>query len=219
MSDIKSNNDVLNNYQGVWDTKIGFGAKSALLLVDFMKAYTTPNSLLYAPDVVNAVAKTESVLKQARKTGEMVIHTNIRYHSPSFADGGTWVKKAPVMREMVEGNILAEFCPGVIPQTNELVITKQYASAFFGTTLASTLTASGIDTVVIAGCSTSGCVRATAVDAMQHGFRVIVLEDCVGDRHKSPHDANLFDINSKYGDVISSADYLQYIGVVDTVSA
>jgi maleamate amidohydrolase len=110
------------------------------------------------------------------------------------------------MSAMVEGNLYAEFCNEVAPARGELVISKQYASAFFGTSLASTLTARGVDTVVIVGCSTSGCVRATAVDSMQHGYRTIVVRECVGDRHPSPHEANLFDIDSKYGDVISKAE-------------
>ena len=90
------------------------------------------------------------------------------------------------------------------------MITKNYASAFFGTSLASVLTAEGVDTVVIVGCSTSGCVRATAVDAVQYGFRTIVIRDCVGDRHQAPHEANLFDIDSKYGDVVSKQQAMDY---------
>ena len=115
------------------------------------------------------------------------------------------------MKAMVAGNPLAEFCDPVAPASNELVITKQYASSFFGTSLASTLVAKRIDTVVLMGCSTSGCIRATAVDGLQHGFRVMVLRDCVGDRHPAPHEANLFDIDSKYGDVIDSESYLDYL--------
>ena len=90
-------------------------------------------------------------------------------------------------------------------------MTKQYASAFFGTSLASTLVAMGIDTLIITGCSTSGCIRATAVDGVQHGFRVMVVRDCVGDRHPAPHEANLFDIDSKYGDVIGLDETLGYL--------
>ena len=115
------------------------------------------------------------------------------------------------MKAMVEGNVLAEFCDGVEPKDGELVIVKQYASAFFGTSLASLLHTQGIDTVVMAGCSTSGCIRASAVDAVQHGFRTIVVRDCVGDRHPDPHNANLFDIDSKYGDVVSKEEAIAAI--------
>lgn len=191
-----------SNYKGVWDGRIGFGKKPVLLVVDFMQGYTTPGSPLFAQGVVDAVANMPPLLKTARRTGTPVIHTNILYHAPDQIDGGIWVKKAPVMRAMVAGNPYADFCPEVMPNDNELVMTKQYASAFFGTSLASTLVAMGVDTLIITGCSTSGCIRATAVDGLQYGFRVMVVRDCVGDRHPAPHEANLFDIDSKYGDVI-----------------
>ncbi len=192
-----------SNYQGVWGNRIGFGRKPALLVIDFLKAYTIEGAPLYAPGVVDAVAKAPELLAAARAQGIPVIHTRILYLAENCADGGIWVKKAPVMKAMVEGNELAEFCEGVEPANGEMVIIKQYASAFFGTSLASTLHTLGVDTVVLAGCSTSGCIRASAVDAVQYGFRTIVVRDCVGDRHPDPHNANLFDIDSKYGDVIS----------------
>ena len=192
-----------SNYQGVWGNRIGFGRKPALLVIDFLKAYTIEGAPLYAPGVVDAVAKAPELLAAARAEGIPVIHTRILYLAENCADGGIWVKKAPVMKAMVEGNELAEFCEGVEPANGEMVIIKQYASAFFGTSLASTLHTLGVDTVVLAGCSTSGCIRASAVDAVQYGFRTIVVRDCVGDRHPDPHNANLFDIDSKYGDVIS----------------
>lgn len=200
MSDAQSASD---NYQGVWGQRIGFGHKAALLMIDFMQGYTTPGAPLYAPGVVTAVEQAAGLLALARDCGTLVVHTNIRYQAPHFTDGGVWVRKAPVMKDMVEGNPLAEFCEAVLPRADEVVLSKQYASAFFGTSLASLLHAQGIDTVVLAGCSTSGCIRASAVDALQHGFRTIVVRECVGDRHNDPHEANLFDIDSKYGDVIS----------------
>ena len=207
MSDLS----VVENYKNVWGNRIGFGRKAALLVVDFMQGYTNPQAPLYAEGVVTAVKNSQQVLEYVRQSKQLIIHTNIRYHANEQQDGGIWVKKAPVMRSMVAGHPDAEFCPEVEPLAHELVITKGYASAFFGTTLASTLYSQGIDTVVLMGCSTSGCIRATAVDAVQHGFRVIVLRDCVGDRHISPHEANLFDIDSKYGDVIDTEEYYQFI--------
>lgn len=195
-----------DNYQGVWGQRIGFGQKAALLMIDFMRGYTTEGAPLFAPGVVSAVAESVELLTSARHHGIPVVHTNIRYHPGHFADGGIWVKKAPVMKDMVEGNPLAAFCEEVVPREDEVVISKQYASAFFGSSLASMLHAQGIDTVVLAGCSTSGCIRATAVDAVQHGFRTIVVRECVGDRHPAPHEANLFDIDSKYGDVVSKQE-------------
>ncbi|WP_434625838.1 N-carbamoylsarcosine amidohydrolase [Azospirillum sp. B2RO_4] len=197
-----------DNYKGVWGNRIGFGERPALLVIDFMQGYTTEGAPLYAPGVVSAVAETAELLDAARRHGVPVVHTNIRYHPGHFADGGMWVRKAPVMKDMVEGNPLAAFCPEVAPRADEVVISKQYASAFFGTSLAPMLHAMGVDTVVLAGCSTSGCIRASAVDAVQHGFRTIVVRECVGDRHDGPHEANLFDIDSKYGDVVGKREAL-----------
>ena len=197
------------NYQGVWGQRIGFGNKPALLMVDFMQGYTREGAPLFAPGVVSAVAESAGLLACARDHGVLVVHTNIRYHPGNFADGGIWLKKAPVMKDMVEGNPLAAFCEAVTPNADEVVISKQYASSFFGTSLASLLHAQGIDTLVLAGCSTSGCIRATAVDAVQHGFRTIVVRECVGDRHSAPHEANLFDIDSKYGDVVSKREAME----------
>lgn len=208
MHDMQSASD---NYQGVWGQRIGFGRKPALLLIDFMQGYTTPDAPLYAPDVVDAVQQTAGLLEQARSLGIPVVHTNIRYQPKHFADGGIWVQKAPVMKDMVEGNPLAAFCPQVAPRDDEPVVSKQYASAFFGTSLASLLHAKGVDTVVLAGCSTSGCIRASAVDAVQHGFRTIVVRECVADRHPAPHEANLFDIDSKYGDVVSRQEAMEQL--------
>ncbi|MDA9491881.1 N-carbamoylsarcosine amidohydrolase [Bradyrhizobium sp. CCBAU 11361] len=197
------------NYEGVWGARIGFGAKPALLVIDFMKAYTTPGAPLFAEGVVEAVVHSRTLLETARELKVPIVHTRILYQASGCIDGGVWVRKSPVMTALVPGNPLAEFCEGVEPRANEVVVTKQYASAFFGTSLAATLHAQGIDTVVLAGCSTSGCVRASAVDAVQHGFRTIVVRECVGDRHPGPHDANLFDIDAKYGDVVGLSEAMK----------
>ena len=199
------------NYEGVWGSRIGFGERPALVVVDFLKAYTTEGAPLYASGVVEAVAETPELLAAARAARILVIHTRILYHALDCADGGMWVRKSPVMKAMVKGAPVAEFCEAVAPVDSELVVVKQYASAFFGTSLATTLHSRGVDTVIIAGCSTSGCVRATAVDAVQHGFRSIVVRECVGDRHPAPHEANLFDIDSKYGDVVSKKEAIAAI--------
>ncbi|ELQ9307492.1 isochorismatase family protein [Serratia marcescens] len=205
-------NDTLSdNYRGVWGQRIGFGRRPALLAIDFMQAYTTEGAPLFAPGVVSAVEESRELLACARRTGIPVIHTHIRYHAGHFADGGLWVKKAPVMKDMVASNPLAAFCPPVAPLADEVVLSKQYASAFFGTALAPLLVAQGIDTLLMIGCSTSGCIRASAVDAVQHGFRAMVVRECVGDRHPGPHEANLFDIDSKYGDVVHKREALDYL--------
>lgn len=201
------------NYRGVFDSRLGFGRKPAVLVVDFIRAYTTPGSALFAPPVCDAVLHTADVLAAARAKGVLVVYTKVLYNANGL-DGGIFVQKVPVLRTLVAGEPLAEIVPELPPQPQDVVIVKQYASAFFGTSLASLLTAHGVDTLILAGCSTSGCVRATAVDGMQYGFRVIVPRECVGDRRAEPHEANLFDINSKYGDVVSKQEVLDYLARV-----
>ncbi len=209
-----STHDLKANYKDVFDGVLGFGKTPAILVVDFVKGYTTPGEPLYAPDVVDAVAETVELIDLARVKGVPVIFTRVVYH-PSGIDGGLWVKKIPVLRTLVEGAPSADLADGLVPREDEWVMTKQYASAFFGTSLSSTLSALDVDTVILTGCSTSGCVRATAVDGMQHGLRMIVPRSCVGDRHAEPHEAALFDINSKYGDVVSKGVVLDYLSSIE----
>lgn len=201
---------LLEDYKGRFMGRVGFGKKPAVLVVDFVRAYTTPGASLYAEPVVGAVAATAPLLEQARKLDVPVIYTVVEY-APSALDGGLFVKKVPVLLELTRGAALGRIVPELEPHASDVVIAKQYASAFFGTSLASTLTAHGIDTVILTGCSTSGCIRATAVDGLQHGFRMIVPRECVGDRSPAPHEANLFDINAKYGDVVSLAEVESYL--------
>jgi maleamate amidohydrolase len=204
-------NDALQqNYKGVFDGRLGFGSKPALLIVDFINAYVTEGSALYAPPVVDAVTQTVDVLALAREKHIPVIYTQVLYNKNGL-DGGIFVQKVPVLRTMVAGEALAEIVPQLAPTADDVIVVKQYASAFFGTSLAAMLTTLGVDTILLTGCSTSGCVRATAVDGMQYGFRVIVPRECVGDRRAEPHEANLFDIDSKYGDVVSRQDVLAYL--------
>ena len=202
--------DLRQNYSGVFDSQMGFGRAPAILVVDFIRAYTEPASPLYAPAVVEAVKATVPLLETARQKKVPIIYTRVLYH-PSGADGGLFVQKVPALRRMVEGEPLADIVPELPPGPDDVILIKQYASSFFGTSLAAMLTARGVDTLIITGCSTSGCVRATAVDAMQNGFRPIVPHECVGDRHAGPHEANLFDINAKYGDVVSLQDVMSRI--------
>lgn len=203
--------DIVENYRGVWDHQVGFGRRPALLVIDFMKGYTTHGSPLYAPGVVDALQASVEVLQTARRRGIPIVHSNIRYNEHHFKDGGQWILKSPALKLFTQGNPYADTCDEVRPLDTEFLVSKQYASIFFGTTVASTLTAEGIDTAILIGCSTSGCIRASAVDAVQHGFRTIVIEDCVGDRHPAPHLANLFDIHAKYGDVVTKAAALKYL--------
>jgi maleamate amidohydrolase len=135
----------------------------------------------------------------------LVCHTRVEYRADGI-DGGIFFRKVPALKVFCAGHPLAECVPALLPEPNEPVVTKQYASAFFGTSLASTLRSQGIDCILMAGMSTSGCVRASAVDAMQHGFIPVVISNACGDRHPQPHDANLFDLNAKYADVMTLAE-------------
>ena len=184
--------------------RLGFGARPAVLVVDIVRAYLEPDSPLYA-GVEDAVASAARVVDAARAAGVPVIFTRVEF-VPGGADGGVFYRKVPALRVLDAGSPLADFPKAPRPHGGEIVVTKQYASAFFGTSLASTLTAMGADSVVIVGLSTSGCVRASAVDALQHGFVPIVVRDAVGDRDPRPHEANLFDLEAKYADVVGEAE-------------
>ncbi len=201
--------ELQSNYKGVFDGGVGFGEKPAVIVIDFVRAYTTPGEKLYAPDVVAAVEQTVELLAAARKKDVPVIYTRVLYNENGL-DGGVFVKKVPVLRTFLASNPMTEIVAELEPVAGDTVLIKQYASSFFGTSLSAMLTALRVDTLIITGCSTSGCVRATALDACQYGFRAIVPRECVGDRHQAPHEANLFDIQSKYGDVVSRADVLVY---------
>jgi maleamate amidohydrolase len=188
------------NYgRGAFGAGLGYGSRQALVMIDFAQAYFVPESPLFAnrPEVVDRAAE---LLAWARGRGLPVFHTRVEYR-PDGADGGVFFRKVPALRVFCSGNPLGDYVPALAPRADEPVVTKQYASAFFGTSLASTLRAQGIDCLLLAGMSTSGCVRASAVDAMQNGFIPVVVGDACGDRHPSPHEANLFDLAAKYADV------------------
>ena len=204
------NSSLSDNYKGVFDGRLGCGKRPALLIVDFINAYVMEGAPLFAPDVVTAVDETIPLLSLAREKQIPVLFTKVLYNK-NFRDGGIFIQKVPVLKTMVEGEPLAEIVPQLTPIESDIIIVKQYASAFFGTSLAATLTSLGVDTILLTGCSTSGCIRASAVDGMQYGFRVIVPRECVADRHPGPHEANLFDINSKYGDVVTKAEVVEYL--------
>lgn len=204
--------DVESNYAGVFEGRIGFGQRPALILIDFVEAYFAKSSPLYA-GVEPALDAALRLRDAARTAGVPVIYTNVEFH-PSMKDGGVFARKIAALSCFTRGNPLGDWPAGLEPNDDELVITKQYASAFFGTSLASTLTAMGIDSLVITGVTTSGCIRASCVDACQHGFIPIVVEEAVGDRHEAVHRANLFDMNAKYGDVVGMAEVLDHFAQV-----
>ena len=202
--------DLIENYKGLFDGRIGYGERPAVLVIDFMNAYVTPGSPLFADGVVKAVEETREVLDEARRRNVPVIYFVVRYQQDGI-DGGIFVRKVPALKLFAQGGPMGEISPRLPPGPKDIIISKQYASAFFGTALSALLAAEQRDTLILTGCSTSGCVRATAVDGMQYGYRVIVPRECVGDRHAGPHEANLFDIDSKYGDVVAKAQVMGYL--------
>ncbi len=201
--------DLLANYKKAYDRRVGFGARPALILIDFCMGYFDPACELYA-GVEDAIASALRVRAVARAAGVPVILTNVVYH-PQAIDGGRFFEKAAPLRNFVKGNPMGGWGPGLEPFEDELVVSKQYPSAFFGTSLASTLTAMGVDSVLLTGLTTSGCVRASCVDAMSHGFRTAVIAEACGDRHAAPHEANLFDMNAKYADVVGEDEAIAFL--------
>ena len=202
--------DELNeNYKGAFDGSLGFGDKPALILVDLVRAYFDEESSLYA-GVENALSSAIRIRDAARTAGVTVIYTNVVYKEDG-SDGGVFYRKVPALSAFVRGNPMGDWPDGLDPTEDELVISKQYASAFFGTSLTQTLNAEGVDTLIITGVSTSGCIRATCIDAISSGFIPIVVSDACGDRHQAPHDANLFDMNAKYGDVVNEDAVVKYL--------
>jgi len=202
--------DLLANYKKAYDRRVGFGSRPALILIDFCMGYFDETCDLYA-GVDDALASALRVRAAARAAGVPVILTNVVYH-PSAINGGRFFEKAAPLKNFIAGNPMGAWGPGLEPFADELVVSKQYPSAFFGTSLASTLTAMGVDSVLLTGLTTSGCVRASCVDAMSHGFRTAVIADACGDRHPAPHEANLFDMNAKYADVVSEDEAVAFFG-------
>lgn len=190
-------------------SRMGFGERPALLIIDFINAFTDPECPL-GSDLSREIAATQKLLETFRTNGSPVHFTTTAYEE-GFASAGVFIKKVPSLGLLKLGSDLIEIDERLKPKEGEVVWLKHYASAFFGTALSSALTAQKVDTLLIAGCTTSGCVRASAVDACQHGFRTIVVKDCVGDRSRAAHESNLFDIDAKYGDVVSLEEAENYL--------
>jgi len=189
--------------------EVGVGDRPALLVIDLINAFTDPETDL-GSDVEGVLARTERLLGAFRERDLPRYFTTVAYEK-SYGDAGHFIEKAPALRELELGTEAVEVDDRVAPLDGERVVLKKYASAFFGTDLQTELTTHGVDTLVLAGVTTSGCVRATAVDGLQHGFRTIVPADAVGDRAEGPHRANLFDIDAKYGDVVATDDVLDVL--------
>ena len=191
-------------------SRIGFGERPALLVIDMARAFCDA-SFTVGADQTTAVESIARLLGPARRQGVPVYFTTVAY-LPSGVDGGTFVQKVPALRDLlVDDPAATEIDPRIAPVNGEVVLVKKYPSAFFHTHLVSMLIGERIDTVIVTGCSTSGCIRATAVDAVSYGYRVIVPAEAVSDRWAAPHEANLFDIDTKYGDVLPEEEVADYL--------
>ncbi|MFC5996533.1 isochorismatase family protein [Pseudonocardia hispaniensis] len=183
--------------------RLGWGTHPAVVVIDFVRAYAEPDGPFALPEPGPALAACAELVDAARAGGYPVVWTVVRY-TPGLADGGLFLRKVPALGAFAEDadGDWGEIAPPLKPAPGEPVVVKQYASAFFGTSLAATLHATGVDTVVIAGVSTSGCVRASATDALSHGFRPQVVRQACADRTPALHANNLADLDAKYADVV-----------------
>jgi nicotinamidase-related amidase len=187
----------------------GYGRSPALVVVDFINGFTDPKSPL-GGDFAWEINATRQLLEAFRRGKLPIVYTTIAY-AEDLHDAGIFVKKVPSLAILQRGSPLIEVDQRIKPLPGEKVIEKKYARAFFGTSLDVDLRLLGVDTVMLAGCTTSGCIRASAIDSLQYGYHTIVVREAVGDRAAGPHEANLFDIDAKYGDVVELADALDYL--------
>ena len=195
---------------GGFSGRVGWGRRPAVLVVDLVRAYTEPGGPFALPDAGPAVAATGELVAAARAGGHPVVWTVVRY-AADLADGGLFVRKVPALACFAEGAPGGWGAPTLDPAPGETVVVKQYASAFAGTTLAATLHVAGVDTLVVTGVSTSGCVRASAMDALNAGFSPQVVRQACADRTDAVHEANLTDLDAKYADVVELAEALAHL--------
>ncbi|MFD7204284.1 isochorismatase family protein [Streptomyces sp. NPDC059893] len=191
--------------------RVGWGSRPALLVIDLVRAYTEPDGPFALPEADAVVDATAALVAAARSGGHPVLWTTARY-APNMADGGLFARKVPALRAFAADADGGWGEQTLTPGPDDVIVVKQYASAFFGTSLASTLRTSGVDTLVIAGVSTSGCVRAGAMDALNHGIRPQVVRQACGDRTPELHENNLADLDAKYADVVDTAEALLHLG-------
>ncbi len=190
--------------------RIGFGQHPALLIVDVIQAFTNPASPL-GSDLDTVVYAIQRLLDIARSKSVPVVFTTVGYDESEWQSAQIFITKVPALKVLKLGTSEVEIDPRLERSATEPILLKQFASAFFGTPLSSLLAAQHCDTVIVTGCTTSGCVRASVVDALQYGYRPIVPLEAVGDRSLEAHKANLFDIGAKYGDVVALNEVIEYL--------
>jgi maleamate amidohydrolase len=196
----------------------GLGRHPALIVVDVNVGFTDPASPLVC-DLDEVIVAIQRLLGEMRSAGLPVVYTTVSYGEGDKETAAAFIDKIPALLTLEEGTRWVEVDPRIAPQDGEPVLNKLFASAFFGTALSSFLVANGCDSLIVTGASTSGCVRATVVDAIQHGYRPVVPREAVGDRNPEAHGANLYDIDTKYGDVVSVDDVLGYLEEIGAAHA
>jgi len=189
--------------------RIGFGDRPAVVVVDFFYGCTS-EEFLGGPHVSAAVDRTAALLPAARAVGVPVIYSTVTFRD-DLADAGWFGVKVPSIKMFQAGTKAVLIDERVTPGPDDHVVPKKMASVFFGTHLPMVLAHLRVDTLIVTGCTTSGCVRATVVDGCAQGYRVIVPHECVGDRAAGPHEANLFDMDQKYADVVETAEVMSYL--------
>jgi len=187
----------------------GFGARPALLIVDLQVAFTDPKHL-GGGNILAALNNTKSLLAVARLCGIPVAHSR-NVFALDDADTNVWSVKVKSLKHLTETSPASQIMEQVAPAPGECIVRKTKPSAFFETPLADWLHQKNVDTVIVAGCTTSGCVRASVVDCISYNFRAVVARDGVGDRALGPHEASLFDMQQKYADVLSCAEIAAHL--------
>jgi maleamate amidohydrolase len=194
----------------------GFGQHPALIVVDMTLGFTDPESPL-GTDLDGSIEAIKKLLEAARRAEIPVVFTTVAFRESDKLTAAAFIDKVPALLTLEAGSRWADIDPRISPRESEPVLNKLFASGFYGTGLPSLLAAAGVDTLIVTGTSTSGCVRATVVDALQNGYRPVVPREAVGDRNPDAHEANLYDMDAKYGDVVSVEETLKYLEEVSAV--
>ena len=184
----------------------GIGDTPALLIVDFVNGFADPDQF-GGGNIQAAIDKTVELLAFARAQNMPIATTRVVY-ADDGSDNGVFCLKAPSLADLTEDAPASQIVEASAPIEGEYVVRKTQPSGFFGTDLADWYQGQGVDTVLVTGCTTSGCIRASVIDAMSHNFKTVVVTDCVGDRALGPHEANLFDMGQKYADLMTAVDVM-----------
>ena len=201
---------ILSDYESKgMRARTGFGRRPCVLVIDFQYGMTDPSCPLGSAELDRPIEVAQGVVEAARAAGVPVMFARVAFRE-DLADGGLFVEKVPSLSWLKQGSRWVEIDERIAPRDDEYILTKRHSSAFIGTEFQQVLQRQGVDTIISVGCSTSGCVRQTAVDANAYGFRSVVVGDAVGDRRREQHEANLVDLDGKYADVVSSEEVLEY---------